>query len=99
VIGVVSFPPTPTAVRYHQANIFFSHEERVFDGNLCASVKNLPLDIKLGSVPMNLEEGEVEYIQLYFVFVNILSSTNAGCQLTFFKLLLNLASNIFLESV
>jgi hypothetical protein len=77
--------PHPYCHKVPPNKVFFSPEEIDFDGNLCASIKNPPLGIKLGSVPMNLEGAGVEYIQLYFVFVN----TNAGCQLPFFKRLLN----------
>jgi hypothetical protein len=44
---------------YYQVRIF-SPKERDFDGNLCASAKNSPLDMKLGSVPMNLKDDGVD---------------------------------------
>jgi len=67
---------------------FSSPEERDFDGNICASVNNLPLYIAVSCFPMNFGGGIYMTVGC-FVFVNTFSVTSENCQLIFFKLMLN----------
>jgi len=71
---------------------FSSPEERDCNGNICASVKNLPLHIVVRSSPMNFGGG-IHMTVGCFVFVNTFCATSENCQLIFFKLMLNACSS------
>lgn len=66
----------------------FDHlKKEIIDGNICASVKNLPLHIVARSFPMNFGGG-INMLGC-FVFVNTFCATSENCQSIFFKLMLN----------